>query len=483
MSPAGRLSERVHALAGRFSMGYERRALTMLLLVLALDFAERALLGAIGPTLQQAFHIGNSDLGLLAGALAVVGALGTVPVGLLADRVDRTRVLAISLLLWSAAVGATGGALSFAMLFVAQLCVGVVAATAGPTLPSLIGDLVPANRRAHEFGYVDSGQLVGEGIGYVLPIVILTFLSFRWTFWVLGIASVALALGFWRLGEPERTGASGPKAEDGRGEHEESKECGKGNQVRKIVREQDVTPSQRAMLRQDPGAMSLWNAARYVLSVRTDVIVLVGRSIGDYFFAGIGTFAVVFATKQYNITGRQADLAVLGVGIGALAGVLLIGRIADGQLRRGRLNSRIWLGAIGYVVAPFALAPAFVTHSLLIAMPSYVVGAFLLGGANPPLDAVRIDVIVPRLRGRAESVRQVVRSVAEGGAPLLIGVLSDHLAGGGQAGLQLALVVTLPLLLVNGLVLLIALRTYRPDVAAAVASSEALDRRRQHGAP
>lgn len=170
---------------------------------------------------------------------------------------------------------------------------------------------------------------------------------------------------------------------------------------------------------------------------------------------------------------------MLVVGLGALAGVLLVGWIADGQLRRGRLNSRLWLGAISYIIAPFALAPAFITHSLLIAVPSFLVGAFFLAGAGPPLDAVRIDVIVPRLRGRAESIRQVLRSVTEGGGPLLIGVLSGLLAGGGQTGLQLALLISLPVLLVNGLVLLIALPTYRPDVAAARASSDALQQQAQ----
>jgi len=88
------------------------------------------------------------------------------------------------------------------------------------------------------------------------------------------------------------------------------------------------------------------------------------------------------------------------------------------------------------------------------------------------LDAVRLDVIVPRLRGRAEAIRQVLRTILEGAAPRLIGVLSGVLAGGGTGGLHDAFLLTLPVLLFSGLVLLIALRTYAPDVAAALASTE-----------
>jgi len=217
--------------------------------------------------------------------------------------------------------------------------------------------------------------------------------------------------------------------------------------------------------------MSLWAAVRYVVRVRTDIIVLVARSLGDYFFAGVSTFAIVFATHQYGLSQSEADLAILVLGIGALSGVLFVGRIADAQLRRGRLNSRLWLGAIGYILAPFPLLGAFLTHSLIVALPLFIVGAFFLAGAGLPLDVVRIDVVVPRLRGRAEAIRQVLRTIVEGGAPLLIGVLSGVLAGGGPAGLQLTLIVLLPVLLVNGIVLLFALRTYQPDIAAVLAST------------
>jgi len=470
----------LHALAGRLSMNYQRRAMTALLLVFVLDYGDRTLIGALGPTLEHVFHIGNGQLGLLAAAFAFIGAPATIPLGMLVDRVNRTLLLAISLVLWALAMGVTGAAISFAMLFGARLFLGVVAATTGPTTPSLTGDLVPSSKRGAAFGFINSGQLVGDGVGFILPVVVLGFVSWRWCFWILGIAGLALAFAFWRLREPERTGASGPAPEgddkgqdrDGGAATGEDRDGGQPHsRAQEIVRDKGIQPSQRAILRQDPATMSLWAAVRYVVRVRTDIIVLVARSLGDYFFAGVSTFAIVFATHQYGLSQSEADLAILVLGIGALSGVLFVGRIADAQLRRGRLNSRLWLGAIGYILAPFPLLGAFLTHSLIVALPLFIVGAFFLAGAGPPLDAVRIDVVVPRLRGRAEVIRQVLRTIVEGGAPLLIGVLSGVLAGGGPAGLQLTLIVLLPVLLVNGIVLLFALRTYQPDIAAALAST------------
>lgn len=127
-------------------------------------------------------------------AFAFIGAPAVIPLGMLTDRVNRTLLLAISLLLWALATGVTGAAISFAMLFGARLFLGIVAATTGPTAPSLIGDLVPSSKRGASFGYINSGQLIGDGIGFVLPVVVLGFLSWRWCFWILGIAGLALAL-------------------------------------------------------------------------------------------------------------------------------------------------------------------------------------------------------------------------------------------------------------------------------------------------
>jgi predicted MFS family arabinose efflux permease len=117
--------------------------MTFLVLALVLDYADRMLLGALGPTLERDFHLGTTQLGLLSSAFGIVGAGAALPLGVLTDRVARTRLLALSLALWAGAEALVGGAASFALLVGLRLLLGVVAATTGPTVPSLTGDLVP----------------------------------------------------------------------------------------------------------------------------------------------------------------------------------------------------------------------------------------------------------------------------------------------------------------------------------------------------
>jgi MFS family permease len=116
------------------------------------------------------------------------------------------------------------------------------------------------------------------------------------------------------------------------------------------------------------------------------------------------------------------------------------------------------------------LAPGIVTTSLFVALPLLTVGAGLLGAANPPLDAARLDIIHPALWGRAEGVRTLLRTLGEAAAPALFGLTSDTLFGGGDHGLEYTFLVFLIMPIIAGLLACAALRTYPRDVATAAES-------------
>jgi predicted MFS family arabinose efflux permease len=452
---------------------YRERVLSLLVLALTVDYADRMLLGAFGPTIEATFHLDAPGLGVLAAAFGIVGAGATLPVGVLTDRVKRTMLLAASLGIWAAAAAWTGAATSFVMLFGSRMLLGVLAATTGPTSLSLIGDLVPAGRRGQALGLLDSGQLIGSGVGLALAAVVTQFLSWRWGFWLLAAVSVGLTFRLLRAPEPARS--SGPDA----GRWDDCEASRRGSAVHQLAGARSMALSTAAVPCEAPTGMSLWAVAAYVIRVRTNLIVLAGRAVGDYFLAGVSTFAAVFASTQYHLSQGAADLALLALGGGALGGVLLAGRLADALLRRGWINGSVWLASLGNLLAPIPLLPALLTHTVWIALPLFGLAAFLLAGAQPPLDAMRVNVQVPSLRGRAEAIRQLLRTAVEGGAPLAFGLLAASLAGG-PAGLQCAFIVSLPLLSVSGLILLLALRTYPPDVAAVLVAIERDGARTRH---
>src|ERR1700731_2946378 len=112
--------------------------------VLALNGADTATVGAVAPQLERALHIGNTKIGLLSSVALLVGAVFTIPVGLLVDRVKRLPMLSISIVLWSVASLASTFATSYSSLLLTRLLLGAVTATAGPAIASLTGDFFPA---------------------------------------------------------------------------------------------------------------------------------------------------------------------------------------------------------------------------------------------------------------------------------------------------------------------------------------------------
>ena len=186
-----------------------QRAVLVLAGVLALNAADSSTIGAVGPLLQKDLGIGNAGLGLLASASALFGALATIPVGSLTDRVDRTRLLAGSIVVWGVAMVATALAPDFGWLLLAQLSLGAVTATAGPAVASLVGDLFAPAARGRVWGEVLSGELVGAGLGLVGSGLVAGVVGWRWAFAFLAAAGLVLAAAVHRLPEPPRRAGGG----------------------------------------------------------------------------------------------------------------------------------------------------------------------------------------------------------------------------------------------------------------------------------
>jgi predicted MFS family arabinose efflux permease len=121
--------------------------------------------------------------------------------------------------------------------------------------------------------------------------------------------------------------------------------------------------------------------------------------------------AIIFVTGHYHISQSVASVLTLVVGLGALAGVYLGGCTADRLLGRGYLNARVLVPTVALLTITVFLAPGIATTSLFVALPLLTAGAGLLGAANPPMDAARLDIIHPALWGRAEGVRTVLRTL------------------------------------------------------------------------
>jgi MFS family permease len=457
--------------------GRERtRVIVVLAAILGLSGADAATVGASASELRHSLHISNTDIGLLVAVSSLVGAVATLPFGVLADRVRRTRVLGATIVLWGAAMLWSATATNFTELLWARLFLGAVTASAGPMVASLVGDWFGSWERGRIYGVILAGEYLGSGVGFAVTGNI-SALSWRAAFIILALPAFALAAVVWRLREPER-GGQGVLASD-HGPPPEVTEEDAGPQetdAQRLARERglDVDP-ELVVDPRDVRHMSLPRATRYVLRVRTNVVLIAASACGYYFLAGLQTFGLEFSKDQYGINQALASSLLLVVGAGALAGVLFGGSVGDWLLKRGHLNSRVLTPAVAAVLTTILFVPAIFTRDAVTAVPYLTAAAFFLGAQNPPLDAARLDIMPPLLWGRAEAVRTLLRSLAIALAPVLFGAVSDHVFGGGRTGLQWTFAIMIVPLGASAWLLFKGLRTYPADVAAAAASGETPD--------
>src|SRR5271163_2181990 len=179
-------------------------ALFVLFVINLLNFFDRQLLGALGEPIRKEFHLSDTALGLLGTVATLMYALVGLPLGRVADRWYRTRLIAAGTAVWSLLTAASGLANNYAQLFVARLGVGVGEATCAPAGQSLIGDLFPPQQRARAMGIFMLGLPAGLCLAYYSAGAIGAAFGWRAAFLFACIPGLLLALLALRIPEPVR---------------------------------------------------------------------------------------------------------------------------------------------------------------------------------------------------------------------------------------------------------------------------------------
>jgi MFS family permease len=482
------------------------RVITLFALVLALNGADTSTIGAIAPQLESALHINNTDLGLLSSVSLLVGAVFTIPVGLLVDRTKRMPLLALSIILWSLASLFSAFAGSLSGLLLTRLALGAVAASAGPAIASLTGDYFAAEERGRIWSYILVGEAAGTAFGFTVSGFVASAIDWRAAFVVLAIPGFFVARELWRtVPEPLRGGQSllevgavdfgqgavraAARAEQRRAAADEPAPPVDADQeaAREAARRTGAIPNPRLVLDEDPSQMGLVQSIRYIFSIPSNWLMIVGSSLGYFYFAGLQTFALLFVKGHYHASQATAELVLALLVVGAVIGTLVGGRVPDLLVKRGYMGARVWFAGVCYIGAVLMLIVGFVGPGLTPAVWFDVAGAGFIFAANPPIQAARLDVVPAGLWGRAQSALTVVRSLSQAAAPLVFGGVSQLVAGilpaqapigthprppnsNTTTGLEVTFLVMLVALAAAGVFLFRARTTFPSDVASAAAS-------------
>jgi MFS family permease len=209
---------------------YAWYATGVLMLAYTLSYIDRQILSMLVGPIKADLGLSDTQIGLLQGfAFAVFYTFVGIPMGRLADRGDRRRIIAWGIFFWSVATAACGLAKSYWQLFLARVGVGVGEAALSPAAYSMLADSFPAHQRGRALGVYSMGVYLGIGLAAIIGGAVVGGLATRpplqvplvgelaaWhvAFLVVGLPGVALALWVRTLREPARRGlAAGAPAE------------------------------------------------------------------------------------------------------------------------------------------------------------------------------------------------------------------------------------------------------------------------------
>lgn len=398
----------------------EVKSPTAILFVLAainlLNYVDRQIIGPLVPLITKPVADGGLGLsqtqaGLLQTAFMIVHSVASIPMGVMADRFARGKLIAFGVALWSVATSLAAFARGFVSLFLARGAVGIGEATYAPAASALISDSFPPARRAFALGIFQAGMMIGGGIAVVLGGWMGAHYGWRTAFLVVGAPGLLFALAALLIREPARTG----EVDHAAAGHSLSMKALRRDGVELLASARTVWINIAGILITFfVGALVYW-APAFVLNT---------------FYAGdekaLGTVTATFGSVL-------APAALLGT----IAGSLLADRLERRKPGTGRLRT-IGLGVL--LAGPFALVGVFTTHLPLL----YVcmgLGVFFNSWYVGPVLAALHESVPERLRGTATGVYfLVIHLLGDAISPTVVGFVADR-TGALSIGLAVAIVV------------------------------------------
>ena len=408
-------------------------ALALLGLVYTLHTIDRNIISAVVEPIKHEFQLSDRAVGALSGmAHSVAFALAVLPLGWLVDRVNRTRLLAGLLALWSGLTALSGLAGSYVGLLLARFGVGAAEAGSSPACMSLISDIFPAGRRASAIGIFYLSTAIGTGLVFLLGSRFAQEFGWRSLFFAAGVPGVILALvmGF-ALKEPRRGGPDGSAS----------------------------TPQ-----------AGFADVKRHIATTHTVLYLCAGITLAAMLMASLWTWTSSFLIRLHGLDLKQAGLIVGIVSGGCQAvGAAIAGPVAD-RISRGIPGRLAWVPTVMMSIAACAGLGMVFADSLAVSVGCAGVMAFMLGGWLGPGYGLMLTVTPTQMRGRVTAASQLVTNlVGIGLGPLITGAVSD-LLGGGDA-LRSALAVTMLIGLASAAMFAMAARSAGADLVRLNGSS------------
>ena len=178
--------------------GHANYVLGVLFVVIMLNFLDRQVISILAEPIKLEMGLSDKQIGLMTGlSFALFYTTLAVPVAALADRWNRSKIIAIAISIWSVMTMLCGTASNFTQLFLARVGVGIGESACSPASHSLITDYFPPERRAGALGVYGSAVPIGAFIALAGGGWIVENFDWRLAFFLAGMPGILIGLIVW----------------------------------------------------------------------------------------------------------------------------------------------------------------------------------------------------------------------------------------------------------------------------------------------
>jgi MFS family permease len=379
---------------------YGLKALTVLFILNAIDEFDRAVLAVSLDRIRDTFGLSDAAVGLLPMAVIFITGLLSLPAGNLADRMNRTRLLAAGSIIWGGAGLLAAASVTFVQLFMTRALLGIGQATINPTHASLLSDYYPVQLRGRALGYHRAANPLGQVLGAVIGGAIVAAVGWRWGFVAAAIPGLLFGMLALTLREPKRGEAD-------------------------LNAAVDANPLLADFLKEPPDALGFRDSLALTFRIPTLRNLIFANAAFGFTLIGIVFWLPALFERRYGFTTQEAGLAFGLLALSAFFATWFGGPFADWCIRCG----------FTFIAQMSALTAGFltVTWTLGFAIPSvWIMTVLLIAGALvasftiPGISALIAATAPPRIRSQAFAAFGLALAVCgAAAAPLVVGAGSE----------------------------------------------------------
>jgi len=416
------------------SRGAERSWVYLLLVLTVayvLNFVDRQVVNILAEPIKRDLGLQDWQLGAMTGlSFALVYGLMALPIARLAERVNRARLIAVALLVWSGSTLLCGAAHSFGQLAAARVAVGIGEAGYTPSAHSLITQTVPKARRTLAFAIFGTGLPLGSMVALAIGGLVADIWGWRAAFLLAGLPGLVVAIVIFVTIPDTRTGHTKTHA----------------------IKRSNFSSDARALLGKRSFRLFVVASGLFTMSsfgMQAFIVSFFMRLHGDQ----LNAFSSV-VQRSFGV--HLGPTAIIGPPLGVIIGVAgigsaLIGGVLTDLLVRRDVRYFSWNAGIPLLLAAPVLVSGLLMPSLGAALACVMIFQILAGLGAPAVSSCIQSLAPTTMRATASAMQLlVVILLGNGLGPFSVGLTSDLIASAGYAigpALRIALVfVTIPLL-------------------------------------